>query len=76
MLYVSGLGDECWMKHACVSLSVCVCPHLAAVCGGNAVTASNDNTSEWQELAAAQQPQVDAIFTGDKAANPKSIAVT
>lgn len=40
------------------------------------MSASNDSTSEWQELAAAQQPRVDAIFTGDKAANAKSIAVT
>jgi hypothetical protein len=46
------------------------------VCGGNAVSASDDNSSEWQELATTQQSQVDAIFTGDKTANPKSIAVT
>lgn len=49
---------------------------LPAVCGGNAVSASNDSSSDWQELATAQQGKVDAIFTGDKAANPKSIAVT
>lgn len=55
---------------------LCVCVRIAAVCGGNAVSASNDSTSEWQELATAQQSKVDAIFTGDKAANPKSIAVT
>lgn len=47
-----------------------------AVCGGTAVSASNDSTSDWQELSAAQQPKVDAIFTGDATANPKSIAVT
>lgn len=49
---------------------------LLAVCGGSAVSASNDSTAEWQQLSAAQQPKVDAIFTGDKTANPKSIAVT
>jgi hypothetical protein len=40
------------------------------------VSASNDSSVEWPQLAAAQQTKVDAIFTGDKAANPKSIAVT
>lgn len=56
---------------------VCACVLVyPAVCGGNAVSASNDSSSDWQELAAAQQGKVDAIFTGDKAANPKSIAVT
>lgn len=56
--------------------SVNPCLQAINVCGGNAVSASNDNSSEWQELAATQQSQVDAIFTGDKTANPKSIAVT
>lgn len=49
------------------------CP---AECDGNAVSASNDSSAMWQELAAAQQGKMDAIFTGDNATNPKSIAVT
>lgn len=52
------------------------CLQAINACGGNAVSASNDSSVEWPQLAAAQQTKVDAIFTGDKAANPKSIAVT
>lgn len=39
--------------------------------------ASHDaELAQWRKAAAAQGPQVDAIFTSSPTANPKSIAIT